>query len=249
MFVLAQISDPHFDGGTRNYERAAAVMRFLDALPRPADAIIVTGDVADLGTAAEYAQAAEVFTSTVPLCIGPGNHDDRRAFRAGLLGSAPSDAPINQQLRVGDVLIAMCDSSIPGRPEGELEDSTIAWVRDLLDESAPDDRILLAFHHPPVELFSPLVDPIRLGRTEALAEILRGDDRIIGTLCGHAHTAATTTFAGKPLVVAPSVASVIGPVWEVGARDMPVVDYAPPPTIAMHVLDGRRLITHLRVIA
>uniref|UniRef100_UPI0008317E01 metallophosphoesterase n=1 Tax=Aldersonia kunmingensis TaxID=408066 RepID=UPI0008317E01 len=212
--------------------------------------IVVTGDITDLGTAEEYAQAAEVLTASVPIVIGPGNHDDRRAFRAGLLGvSTPDDGPINQELRVGDVLVAMCDSSIPGRPEGALEPATIEWLRTVLANSRPDDRILLGFHHPPVELFSPIVDPIRLGDPDRLGDIIRGDERIIGALCGHAHTAATTMFAGKPLVVAPSVSSVLGPIWESDVTNKPVVDYVPPPMIAIHALDDSRLITHFRVVA
>jgi Icc protein len=249
MFVLAQISDPHFDGGSRNYERAASVMSFLDKLPRPVDAIVVTGDITDLGTAEEYAQAAEVLTASVPIAIGPGNHDVRRTFRSALLGTEPDDGPINQGLRVGDVVIAMADSSIPGRPDGVLGTETMDWLRALLADSAQDDRILLAFHHPPVHLFSPIVDPIRLGDPDPIAELISGDQRIVGTLCGHAHTTASTTFAGKPLIVGPSTSSVLGPVWEVGARDTPVVDYAPPPMLAFHVLDGPRLTTHFRVVA
>ena len=67
-----------------------------------------------------------------------------------------------------------------------------------------------------------------------LADIVADDPRIVAILCGHAHTAATTTFAGVPVVVAPSTSSVLGTDWEGGgpAGGIPVVDYSVPPTIA-----------------
>ena len=60
MIVLAHVSDPHFDGGHRAVERSQRIMGYLNTLARPVDAVIVTGDIADHGTAAEYQQAAAV---------------------------------------------------------------------------------------------------------------------------------------------------------------------------------------------
>ena len=49
MLVLAQVSDFHIDGGAERTARAERVMGYLAALPRPVDAVLVTGDVADHG--------------------------------------------------------------------------------------------------------------------------------------------------------------------------------------------------------
>lgn len=54
MIVLAHISDLHLDGGERNAERAARVMSYLNGFAQPVDALLVTGDIADHGLAAEY---------------------------------------------------------------------------------------------------------------------------------------------------------------------------------------------------
>ena len=51
MFVFAHLSDVHLDLGSRALERTRRVMDYLRGLP--IDAILVTGDIADHGAAAE----------------------------------------------------------------------------------------------------------------------------------------------------------------------------------------------------
>ena len=135
MVILAQVSDFHFDGGWRSAARAERVMGYLATLPRPVDAVLVTGDVADHGAAAEYLVAREV---------------------------------------------------------------------------------------------------------------LRRHPQVAGVLCGHAHTAASTQFAGRPLVVAPGVASTV--MLPAERPDGPPLDLDLPAAITFHVLDGGRLTSHVRVV-
>ena len=249
MLVLAHISDTHFDGGRRNLKRAQRVMNYVNSLPGPIDAIVVTGDVADTGSATEYEQARSVFRSEIPIVYCPGNHDERQAFRSVLLDEVGT-GPVNCVHRFGDTVVAMCDSSIPGRSEGELTRDTLDWLQQVLADTPSDANIIVAFHHPPVALQSPIIDPIRLGDADALAAIIAAEPRVIAILCGHAHTAAVTTFAGVPVIVAPSVASVLGPVWEGnGASHDPVVDYGANPALAFHVIDDARITTHFRSVA
>jgi Icc protein len=105
--------------------------------------------------------------------------------------------------------------------------------------------LLVAFHHPPVAVHSPFIDAIRLQREQCLADLLHRHARVAAVLCGHAHTAAASSFAGRPLLIAPGVASTLRLPWE-GAGD---IDGAMPPAIAFHVLgDDGRLTTHYRVL-
>src|SRR6478735_11737305 len=64
MFLLAQLSDPHVGAawGDRDPEArlAAAVDSVLAVQPRPPGAVLVTGDLADRGTDAEYARVREL---------------------------------------------------------------------------------------------------------------------------------------------------------------------------------------------
>lgn len=57
MVLLAQISDLHLDGTERATRRAAKTMDYLRGLPRPVDALLVTGDIADHADVSEYKEA------------------------------------------------------------------------------------------------------------------------------------------------------------------------------------------------
>lgn len=248
MILVAQVSDTHFDLGARNAERVEQVMTFLAGLRRRPDAILVTGDVTDSGKSEQYAEARLAFDIDIPVYAIPGNHDDRAAFRTTLLGESASTAPINHAHRIGDLTVVLLDSSIPGEPSGQIADETYTWLHGVLATAPADKPILLALHHPPAYLFSPVVDEISLEEPEKFAELVAGDKRIIAVLTGHAHSSATTTFAGRPLLVAPSTASVLGGLWELDLPDH-VMDYAPDPAVALHLIDEKHsLTTHFRSV-
>ncbi|MEU1076783.1 MULTISPECIES: metallophosphoesterase [unclassified Streptomyces] len=265
--LLAQISDLHLDGGARAAERAARVVTYINAMARRPDAVLVTGDIADHGTAAEYAEAAELLARIeAPVLTCPGNHDDRAAYRKGLLdlpggpGGTTQDpyAPVNRLHRVGGYAILMCDSTIPGEDGGVLEDTTLEWIARTLD-GLGDTPALIAFHHPPTVIHHEYLDSINLGNADRLAELLAGHTRahddapatpaappVPALLVGHAHTSGATTFAGLPLLIAPGVTSTLRMPWEAGEG---LVNIVSPPGVAFHFLDeDRRIMTHFRVV-
>jgi Icc protein len=245
MLVVAHVSDIHVDGTEVRNERASRVMRYLDSLSTPVDAILLTGDIADHGLPEEYDEARKLLASTSPVLPCPGNHDDRSAYRSAFLGVDASTGPINEVHRVGGVLLAMCDSTIPGEAGGFLADEALSWLDHALGAAGDDVPALVCFHHPPVTLTMPYVDVIRLAGEHRLAEVLARHDNVVAVLCGHAHTGAASTFARRPLLVAPGVVSTLTLPWE--PRD--TIDYTLPPAIAFHVLDDeRRLTTHYRAL-
>lgn len=246
MLLIAHVSDLHLDGSERNAERASRVMRYLNDLPQPLDALLVTGDIADHGLAEEYDEARKILASPHRVLTCPGNHDSRGPYRETLLGQPAEDTPINELHGVGGALIALCDSSIPGRADGWLADETLDWLDRVLAKSGPDVPAFVGFHHPPVLLHSAFIDEIRQHGADRLAAIIQRHPAVVAVLCGHAHTAAASTFAGRPVIVAPGVVSTLTLPWET----RPVLDYSQPPAVAFHVLDDDwRLTTHYRVIA
>lgn len=249
MIVIAHLSDIHIGATPESVARARAVMRHLDALPADLDAVLVTGDIADHGTADEYEQARKLLTSRHTVLIGPGNHDVREEFRRVLLGDPnpnPGPGPVNQALRTPRAIYAMCDSSIPGQNPGHLEEETLDWLEGVLAGS--DRPVFVAFHHPPVPLHAPLLDDIMLRPSPRLEELV-GHPNVAAVLVGHAHTAAATTFAGRPLLVAPGVVSTLTLPWEGGTTWETCLDYVLPPSLAFHVLDDEgRITTHYRAV-
>ncbi|WP_077796108.1 phosphodiesterase [Streptomyces sp. JHA26] len=251
MTVLAHLSDLHLDGTARSAERTRRAVARLTGLPGAVDAVLITGDIVDRGTVAEYRQAREVLAPLyerhrVLLC--PGNHDSRPEYRQVLLGGGGGTAtgPVNEARDVAGVRILMCDSSIPGRAEGLLEPETLDWLDESL-AAAPDRPAFVALHHPPATLGLPYVDRIGLREPDALAKVLDRHPQVAAVLCGHAHTPATTSFAGRPLLCAPGIISTALLPWEQGP-DSSWTSHEAPPALAFHLYEGGRITSHVRVV-
>lgn len=244
MFVVAQLSDTHFDLTDAATDRASRVMDYLWRSTAPIDAIIATGDIADHGLPAEYEQAAKAFTGPLPVLVMPGNHDVRPAYREALLGEPASTGPINRVLRTERAVYVGCDSSVPGRDEGLLDDETIGWLDETLGTTPAGLPVFVAFHHPPAVLHHPYVDSIRQLGENRLADVVSRHPHVTALICGHAHMATATTFAGRPLLVAPGVRSTVRLAWEGGD----LLDYDQPPGVALHVYDEGTLLTHYRFV-
>jgi 3',5'-cyclic AMP phosphodiesterase CpdA len=247
MFVLAHLSDTHLDDTPGPAARTARVLDYLHALPVPVDAILITGDIADNGREDEYRLAAKLFASPLPVLVCPGNHDVRDAYRRGLLGIAEGGAaPINSRHDVAGAVFLLCDSSIPGADEGRLDATTLDWLAAQLATVPAGAPAFIALHHPPVELHHPVADGMRLLDAAPLAALVAAHPQVVAVLTGHAHTAAASTFAGRPLLVAPGVISTLRLPWE---GPGPLTDRTQPPGVAFHVHDDTgRLATHYRVV-
>ncbi|GAA4243329.1 metallophosphoesterase [Dactylosporangium darangshiense] len=236
MTLIAHVSDTHLDGTQRSADRVARVVDHLAGQHRPVDAVLLTGDLADHAEPDEYA-ALKVFERlNVPLLHLPGNHDRREPFLAAGLG------PLNRAVRVGDVLLALVDSTIPGRDDGLVEDATLEWLDEVL---AGDTPAFVCFHHPPVEITQPYADSLRQFGEERLAAVLRKHPNVVAILCGHFHLGTATTFAEVPVFIAPAVASTLLMPWERAGGDL---DRNGPPAFLYHHYTGGRLITHYRVV-
>ncbi|HEX4224645.1 MAG TPA: metallophosphoesterase, partial [Pseudonocardiaceae bacterium] len=228
--IFAHISDLHIDNTEHSVERATRVLNHLNDLPGDLDAILVTGDIADHGFVEEYEQAAKILTSPYPVLHCPGNHDVRANYRIGLTRQAPADGPINQVHRLPGATFAMCDSSIPGEDPGLLTDDTLGWLDGVLRDTPSDTPAFVGLHHPPVAMHQPYLDSMLLTQPAGLAEVIGRHPQVVAVLCGHAHTAAASVFAGLPVLVAPGVVSTLVMPWEHGD----IIDRRQPPGIAYH---------------
>lgn len=210
--VIIHLSDPHFLaagallGGRYAVEETFA--RTLNAVkavhPNPA-AIVVTGDLTDLGEPDAYRRLREALAPVAtelgaPIVWVAGNHDERPALRAGLLDSAPTEEPVTGVWNLDGLRVIALDTSVPGWHHGDLDRAQLAWLAEELKTPAPMGT-LLAMHHPPLPSHVPLFDILELRHQEELAEIVRGSD-VRGILAGHLHYSSHGTFAGVPVSVA-----------------------------------------------
>lgn len=209
--VIIHVSDPHFlAGGARlggRYDVESNFAHTLDAIravhPHPA-AIVITGDLADLGEPDAYRRlrtAVEPVARELgaPVVWVAGNHDERPALREGLLDQEPSQEPITGVWDLDGLRLIALDTSVPGWHHGDLDDGQLEWLADVLREPAPHGT-LLAMHHPPLPSHVPLFDILELRHQDELAEVIRGSD-VRGILAGHLHYSAHGMFAGVPVSV------------------------------------------------
>jgi 3',5'-cyclic AMP phosphodiesterase CpdA len=244
MTLLAHISDLHVNGTPRATERVRHAADHLRALPTPPDALLVTGDIADHGDPAEYREVADLLSAPFPVFFCPGNHDVRSALRSVLLGEPEDDRPVNSAHRVDDLTVLMCDSTIPGRDEGRLDQATLAWIEDTLADPGYQGPAIVVMHHPPVPVHHPLPDSVPLTNPDALADLLDRHPQVIAVLAGHAHTAAASSLASRPVLLAPAVT------WTLVMPPQPgrIADRETPVGIALHTVEKGRITTHFRTV-
>lgn len=211
-YVVAHVSDTHLlEGGAplggvadtiTALERTTAQLARLDG---SLDAIVVTGDVTDLGEPDAYhrirAALEPLAESTgAQLVWVMGNHDERATFRSELLDEPPTDQPVHQVAQVGGLRIVALDTSVPGYHHGALDAASLNWLDAVLAEPAPEGT-LIAMHHAPIATPLALMDVLELRDQDELADVVRGRDvRMI--LGGHLHYATNGMFAGIPVSVA-----------------------------------------------
>ncbi|GAA1960186.1 metallophosphoesterase [Kitasatospora viridis] len=198
----------------------AAALDAAVASGRRFDAIVLSGDLTDAGDEPSYRAVAALVEAAAErlgarIVYAAGNHDERGALRAGLLGLDPSTEPYVHVVRIGGLRIITLDTSVPGRSHGELDAAQLAWLAAQLAEPAEHGTVLV-LHHPPLAGLSPgFEDPrhgplLDLHEPHRLAEVVRGTDvRLI--LAGHTHSAAAGQFAGIPLWVGPATSYAADP--------------------------------------
>ena len=210
--LIAQISDLHIKppgalaygrvDTARALERCVVTLNELD--PAPA-LVVITGDLADTPTVEEYEHLGHLLTPlNLPLAAIPGNHDLRELMRAAfpLADYAFASGPLNQRIDIDGLVLLLLDSSVPGKPHGELDAQTLAWL-DAALASAPERPALLFLHHPPFTTGIWHMDRQNLLNAGELAPIIRRHPRVQLIAAGHVHRATFTTFAGVPTTICP----------------------------------------------
>ncbi len=249
--LLAQLSDTHLTTGVlagRPAERAHRALARVQALrPRPA-CLVVTGDLVDHGQTAEYELARGLLERLdLPVHAVPGNHDHAPRMLQALAGTGwvrpAADEPGRCYYRVDypGLRLLCCDSSVPGRDDGELGPTQLAWLDRELGRD-PEVPAVLALHHHPVPSGIAAMDTIMLADADELAAVLGAHPPPARILTGHLHRASAAMLAGSLVTSAPStyrqVLLDLGP-----GRPLAFVDE--PPGLLLHRLQGAAAVTHL----
>ena len=210
--VIAHVSDTHLlAGGRALYGKVNTIDHLAQALAQlersiaKPEAIVFTGDLADLGEPDAYVRLREI-VEPVAERMGAqiiwvmGNHDERADY-SRLLFDQESDAPQDRVYDINGLRIISFDTTVPGYHHGQVTDEQLDRLADVLANPATHGT-LLAVHHPPIP--TPLLEAmgmLELVDQHKLAGVIRGTD-VRGILAGHLHYSTHSTFAGIPVSVA-----------------------------------------------
>lgn len=235
MTTVLQISDTHLvrpgqlvSGRLNTAASLEALVASVAADPArfgAIDAVLMTGDLSDDGSAESYA----LFKSLVapidaPLYVIPGNHDLRAPMRAAFAdqGGMPASGKLNWHERLGDIDLIGLDTLIEGAGGGEIDAATLDFLEQALSASGTRP-VLLALHHPPFHSGIAFMDRIGLSGIDALASVLSRFEADIRVVCGHIHSTMVASVGGKTALSAPSPCSTfafnIAPDAPVGFHD------------------------------
>ena len=210
--VIAHISDTHLLAGGRplygkvnTIEHLGQALEQLERSIAKPEAIVFTGDLADLGEPDAYVRLREIVEPVADRMGAQviwvmGNHDERPDY-SRLLFDEETDAPQDRVYDINGLRIISFDTTVPGYHHGDVDDAQLDWLADVLASPAPHGT-LLAVHHPPIP--TPMLEAmgmLELHNQPKLAEVLRGSD-VRAILAGHLHYSTHSTFAGIPVSVA-----------------------------------------------
>jgi 3',5'-cyclic-AMP phosphodiesterase len=221
MRTLVHLSDTHILSndqdrlnGADTLDNLRVALACLDASGVAADALVISGDLANHGDVPGYRRLRSVLDpwrerSGVPVIVAMGNHDARAPFREVMLDADPTDEPIDSVRRVGGLRVIALDCTVPGAVYGEARPAQLEWLRRELATPAEEGTVLV-LHHPPTIEPGSLADIFRLRGAEALEDVVRGSD-VVAVLAGHVHHTVAGAFGGAFCYTAPAIAYTVDP--------------------------------------
>jgi 3',5'-cyclic AMP phosphodiesterase CpdA len=257
-FLLAQITDTHVVAPDHrgelyvdnNARLQLAVERLLAETVTP-DAVLVTGDLTDLGTDEEMAIVTELLSPlTMPVFVVPGNHDLRSSIRTAFDMPWAADDNMSWVVDTDPITIVGLDTLAADqiddegavRHGGELDDTRARWLDQALAAAAGRPTVI-AMHHPPFTTGIGWMDETGLDDGSRFADIVSAHSHVTRIFCGHLHRPITTTIAGVLCSTGLSTIHQVELNLSPEARPQVVCD---PPGYQLHVFDGGRWVTHTR---
>ncbi len=246
-FLLAQLSDPHIGGEWGGGDPIAGLADAVECARglRP-DAVLVSGDLSDNATDAEYDLVRELLAPLeAPLYVLAGNHDDRRALHRHFGVPGAAGEPVRYSVELGPMRLIVVDTTRPGENPGALGADRLAWLNAQL-AAAPGLPTLVAMHHPPFATGVPAWDELGLPAADrrALAAVIERHPHVQRLVAGHVHRTINGAVGGRPALVVPST--------YVQARlkfDSDEIELADEPAcFALHAVVDGELTSHIQPV-
>ncbi len=227
VYAIAQLSDTHIGGpNDGSGERLSAAVDEINAMTRPPDLVLATGDLTHNGTPAEWAEFRErLDRCAVPWVAISGNHDRPIAELAG-----------HRSMEAGPLRLVLLDTS-----NDEFTDGDAEWLDAELG-AWPDAPTVIAVHHPPFETGIWWMDCVGLRGAERLEAVVRRHTQVLKVLSGHVHRLIQSNWDGCSLWVCPSTSVTVA--GDIDPSHQPA-ETAEPPSFSLHVYTGRGIVSHV----
>ncbi len=174
--------------GTNTDRSLGRVLRHVADSPWHADSTLVTGDLIQDDTRAAYERCRDKLAHLpAPITVCPGNHDV-----PSLMEAVFDDQPfqLGGQVDVGNWRIVSLSTWVEKSAGGRLSDAELQRLADAVDT---DRYVLVALHHPTVDLGSRWLDALKLANRDSFDEIIKSAPSVRCVLFGHAHQAYDAT--------------------------------------------------------
>ncbi|MEM7083554.1 MAG: metallophosphoesterase [Pseudomonadota bacterium] len=209
---LVQISDPHLLEDPLATHRTvntsvslAHVLSRAQTHIRNADAVVLTGDIAQDELSATYDRLRESWINEwvgphTPVWCLPGNHD-----APVLMQEALSESPFSclGHHTLGNWEVILLDSRYPGHASGLLGDDELARLADRLRHTGAE-HLLVVLHHHAIALGHSWLDKVGLLDHHAFNTLLHQDGRTRAVVFGHIHQAVDRVFSTVRYLGCPS---------------------------------------------
>ncbi len=248
--LIAQITDMHVEadpaGSKLPVDTATHLAAAVDALnrqrPRP-DVVVVTGDLTNDGTEADYAVLRSLLAPLELECyLIPGNHDVSPTMATAFsdVGYLPAEPPLMYTVDHFPLRLVGVDTTDPARHDGVFDAVRASWL-DATLAAAADAPTVVFMHHPPFETGIWWMDATGIHGADRFRAVVERHPHVIRVLCGHVHRPIVANWGATVLSVCPSTAHQVA--CHLDDSQHPTLT-SESPAFQLHRWNGRELVTH-----
>lgn len=188
---LVQITDTHLglaDGetllGLNTDQSLEDVLELIEREQPHIDAMVCTGDIASTPQPSCYQRYIDTVSQRFACPQGwlPGNHDLTRV----MINLEHPKRPAHRTMELGNWLIILLDTSVPGFVHGELAAAELEFLQTTLSAN-PSRPTMVMLHHQPVAVGSHWIDQYIVKNSDALFAITDVCEQVKVISWGHVH--------------------------------------------------------------
>lgn len=206
---LLQLTDCHIGPdtseellGLNTDESLHDVIKHLQTHHPSCDLLLTTGDIANNGGSRTYTRFLKIMDESAIAfrAFGwlPGNHDSPVD-----MNEAMNSSRLTKELRVGNWLILLLNTQVPGHTHGNLVEAELNFLDEVLSNNT-DRHVMIFMHHQPVPVGCAWVDTQKVRSEYAFFKILDQYEHVKAVVWGHVHQEFCQVRNGVRLLATPS---------------------------------------------